>query len=64
MSAIELFADDGESVVDVAGSEPAIRIEIVSDPDAIRVRAKGLSEPKFKLPPDETRPLSVETARA
>ncbi|HEY1561866.1 MAG TPA: glycoside hydrolase family 31 protein [Caulobacteraceae bacterium] len=64
MSAIELFADDGESVVDVAGSEPAIRIEIVSDPDSIRVRAEGLSEPRFKLPPDETRPLSIETDRA
>ena len=61
-AAIELFADDGESVVDVAAATPEFRLETSCDPGAIHVRARGLTNPAIKLPPGETRPMIVETA--
>jgi alpha-glucosidase len=57
-SAIELFADDGESVVDVAAAEPAIRLEVSCDQSSIRVRSTGIAHPKIKLPPGEARRLT------
>jgi hypothetical protein len=53
--AIELFADDGESVADVAAAEPAIRLEVSSDQSSIRVRVHAIAEPKIKLPTGEPR---------
>lgn len=61
-SAIELFADDGGSVVDVAAAEPDRRLEMVCDSASIRVRVRGLADPVIKLPPNETRPLVIEPA--
>jgi alpha-glucosidase len=59
-SAIELFADDGESIVDVTAAEPSIRIEMTCEPAAIRIRARGLTDPNVKLPPGETRAIVLE----
>jgi alpha-glucosidase len=58
---IELFADDGESPVDVASAVPAMHLAMTCDTDAIRIRASGLAKPKISLPPGETRRLIVET---
>jgi alpha-glucosidase (family GH31 glycosyl hydrolase) len=59
-TAIELFADDGESVVDVAGAVPSSRITVSSDPSRIEVNVAGyprLSEAAFIPPPGERRPI-------
>ena len=59
-TAIELFADDGESHVDVASAVPASRIAVSSDQDRIVVEVSGALEPTdatFIAPPGEKRPI-------
>ncbi len=59
---IELFADDGESAVDVEHALPSSRITVSSDPGRIEVVVTGypgLSETAFIPPPGEKRPTTV-----
>jgi alpha-glucosidase len=59
---IELYADDGESAVDVAAATPSIHITAVCAPEEIRVHVSGLpsvSEKMFLMPPGEKRRVTV-----
>jgi alpha-glucosidase len=61
-TSIELFSDDGESVVDVGQARPAIRITARSGPTQISVSAIGLtgvSRASFLLPSGERRSVVV-----
>ncbi|HEY1448666.1 MAG TPA: TIM-barrel domain-containing protein, partial [Caulobacteraceae bacterium] len=62
---IELFDDDGESAVDLAGATPAIRIVARCDDGTIEVSVTGLAGLKpeaFILPPSEKRALVVNSS--
>ena len=59
---LELYADDGESPVDVAVVVPSARISAHCDADRIRVSARGLAavtQKSILLPPGEKRPLTL-----
>ncbi|MGH7022844.1 MAG: TIM-barrel domain-containing protein [Caulobacteraceae bacterium] len=60
--AIELYPDDGESVVDVAAAQPSVIVNARCDREEIRVEARGLpgaDAKTFLLPPGEKRRLTV-----
>jgi alpha-glucosidase len=64
-ASLELFDDDGESVIDVAGAKSSIRLLVRCDANVIEVSVAGLpglAADAFILPPGEERRLVLKDA--